>query len=370
LIVTLSEDFAMNRSRDLSSDLLPEHSAVQHEHVPKRAPRPLPLFLELVRQVSERDPALAREALSGLRAYEAAERTPRPAPMPEIARARGACLRDHGGQGQPAVLIPSLINPPRILDLDAQTSLAGVVARMSRRSLLLDWGQADERSDLSVAGHVEELLLPLLRSIGEPIALVGYCLGGTMAIATANLIECGRVVTLAAPWNFSHYPAASRSALQDMWSHSQTASRELGALPMEVLQASFWSLDPERTVKKFAEFGGLDPGSAEARRFVQLEDWANEGEPLPYPAARELIENLFDRDLSGCGEWRVGGRTVTDRLQVPFLNLTAERDRIAPAATAPAGETVGIASGHVGMIIGSARERLHDALKAFLAPCR
>jgi polyhydroxyalkanoate synthase len=200
LIVTLSEDFAMNRSRDLSSDLLPEHSAVQHEH----APRPLPLFLELIRQVSERDSELARDALSGLRSYEAAERTPRPAPMPEIARVRGACLRDHGGEGPPAVLIPSLINPPRILDLDAQTSVAGAVASMRRRSLLLDWGSADARAELSVAGHVEHLLLPLLGSVGEPVALVGYCLGGTMAIAAANLVECERVVTLAAPWNFSH----------------------------------------------------------------------------------------------------------------------------------------------------------------------
>ncbi len=277
---------------------------MQHEH----APRPLPLFLELIRQVSERDLELARDALSGLRAYEATERTPRPAPMPEIARVRGACLRDHGGEGPPAVLIPSLINPPRILDLDAQTSVAGAVARMGRRSLLLDWGSADARRELSVAGHIEHLLLPLLRSIGEPVALIGYCLGGTMAIAAANLVECERVVTLAAPWNFSHYPDASRAALQDMWRHSQAASRELGALPMEVLQASFWSLDPERTVKKFAEFGRLDPASAEAQRFVQLEDWANEGEPLPYPAARELIEDLFGRDLSGSGEWRVGGR--------------------------------------------------------------
>jgi polyhydroxyalkanoate synthase len=339
---------------------------VQHEH----APRPLPLFLELVRQVSERDPELARDALSGLRAYEAADRVPRPAPMPEIARVRGACLRDHGGEGPPAVLVPSLINPPRILDLDVQTSVAAAVASMGRRSLLLDWGSADARAELSVASHIEDLLLPLLRSVGEGVALVGYCLGGTMAIATANLVECERVVTLAAPWNFSHYPDASRAALRDMWRHSQAASRELDALPMEVLQASFWSLDLERTVKKFAQFGRLDPGSAEARRFVQLEDWANEGEPLPYPAARELIEDLFGSDVSGSGKWRVGGRAVTDQLKMPLLNLTAERDRIAPAATAPAGETIGIASGHVGMIVGSARERLHHALSAFLTPCR
>jgi polyhydroxyalkanoate synthase len=339
---------------------------VQHNH----APRPLPLFLELIRQVSERDRELARDALSGLRAYEMAERHVRPAPMPEIARVGGVCLRDHGGEGPPAVLIPSLINPPRILDLDAQTSVTAAVARMGRRSLLLDWGSADARGELSVARHIEDSLLPLLRSIGEPVALVGYCLGGTMAIAAANLIGCERVVTLAAPWNFSHYSDPSRAALRDMWRHSQAASREFGALPMEVLQASFWSLDPERTVKKFAEFGRLDPPSAEAHRFVQLEDWANEGEPLPYPAARELIEDMFDRDVSGSGEWRVGGRAVTDQLQIPLLNLTAERDRIAPAVTAPAGETIGIASGHVGMIVGSARERLHDALNAFLTPCR
>jgi polyhydroxyalkanoate synthase len=356
----------MKRSRNASNDLLPVDSALQHE----RAPRPLPLFLELVRQVSERDPELARDALAGLRAYQAAGRRPRLKPMPEIARVGGACLRDHGGSGPPAVLVPSLINPPRILDLDGEVSFAGAVAGMGRRALLLDWGDADARSGLTVAGHIEELLLPLLREIREPAALVGYCLGGTMAIAAANLTECERVATLAAPWNFALYPEPSRAALQDMWRHSEAASRDLGALPMEVLQASFWSLDPERTVKKFADFGRLDPTSPDSRRFVELEDWANQGEPLPYPSARELIEDLFGRDLPGSGEWRVGGRRVTDELQVPLLNLTAGRDRIAPATTAPRGETVGIASGHVGMIVGSARVQLHEALKAFLTPCR
>jgi poly[(R)-3-hydroxyalkanoate] polymerase subunit PhaC len=335
---------------------------VQHEH----APRPLPLFLELVRQVSERDPELARDALFGLRVYESAQRLQRPAPKPEIARAGGASLRDHGGEGPPAVLVPSLINPPRILDLDDEVSLASAVAGMGRRALLLDWGAAEARSSLSVAGHIEQLLLPLLRGIGEPVALLGYCLGGTMAIAAANLVECERIVTLAAPWNFSNYPDSSRAALQDMWRHSRAASRELRALPMEVLQASFWSLDPDRTVTKFAEFGRLDPGSAQARRFVQLEDWANEGEPLPDPAAKELIEDLFGRDVSGSGTWRVAGRTITDSLGIPAIHLLAAADRIVPPETAAAGEAIRVSAGHVGMIVGSARTQLHEALGAFL----
>jgi polyhydroxyalkanoate synthase len=320
--------------------------------------------------VSEREPELARDALAGLRAYERAPRRQRPPAKPEVARAAGASLRDHGGEGPPAVLIPSLINPPRILDLDRQVSLAAAVARMDRRALLLDWGSAGERGDLSVSGHIEHLLLPLLGQIGEPAALIGYCLGGTMAIAAANAAACERVATLAAPWRFSLYPEPSRGALQDMWTHSKVAAQGLGALPMEVLQAAFWSLDPQRTVRKFADFARLDPDGDDAARFVELEDWANEGEPLPYPAAAELIEEMFGQDRPGNGQWRLCGKAVSAAIAAPMLNLLATTDRIAPAATAPPGAAIGIAAGHVGMVVGSAREQLHAALKAFLAPCR
>src|SRR5262249_36927868 len=157
------------------------------------------------------------DALQGLRAYERAPRRPRPAQKPEVARVRGAALRDHGGEGPSAILIPSLINPPSILDLDEEVSLAGAIARMGRHVLLLDWGKGKERAELSGAGHVEEMLVPLLKEIGEPPALVGYCLGGTMGIAASNRVRVERLVTLAAPWNFGRYPDLSRAALQGMW---------------------------------------------------------------------------------------------------------------------------------------------------------
>jgi polyhydroxyalkanoate synthase len=262
--------------------------------------------------------------------------------------------------------VPSLINPPRILDLDEEVSLTAAIAGMRRRVMLLDWGQADERGDLSVAGHIESLLLPLLRSIGDPVALIGYCLGGTMAMAAANVIPVERFVTIAAPWHFACYPERSTRALRDMWLHSQAAAQSLGALPMEVLQAAFWSLDPERTVRKFADFGRLDPNSAEARRFVELEEWANEGESLPYPAAKELVESMFGADLPGCGRWAVAGCAVSDQSATPALHLTAERDVIAPPQTVALGYNVAIASGHVGMIVGSARQQLHNAIAEFL----
>ena len=360
----------MNRSKNPADSLLPQAGALQHERAlqHEHAPRPLPLFLELVRLTAERQPELARAALDGLQAYAAAQRPPPAAQRPHIAGAGPARLRDHGGEGPPAVLIPSLINPPHILDLDPEVSLANAIDGMGRRVLLLDWGEARERGELSVSGHIEHLLLPLLRQLGEPPALVGYCLGGTMAIAAANLVPAERLVTLAAPWRFRFYPEEGRASLRAMWRDAQPTAQALGALPMEVLQAAFWSLDPERTVAKFARFASFDPHGAEARRFVQLEDWANQGEPLPCAAAAELIEDLFGEDISGSGDWRICGRSITDDLPVPALHCLAARDRVAPAATAPNGDKIEIPSGHVGMIVGSSRQILHAGLSGFLDP--
>jgi polyhydroxyalkanoate synthase len=307
----------------------------------------------MVRLVGERDPETARAALEGLAKYERAARDGVRDRKPVAVQVGPAVLRDHGGSGPPAILVPSLINPPDVLDLDEDVSLASAVARMGRRSLLLDWGAARERAELDVGGHVEKLLVPLLAQLDEPPALIGYCLGGTMAIAAANLATVERVATIAAPWRFSEYPEESRKSL------------------MEVLQAAFWSLDSSRTVSKFAGFSKLDTASAEARRFVVLEDWANEGEPLPLPAARELIEDFFGANLPGKGEWTVAGRAMTDAIGVPLLNCTASKDRITPSVSAPSGTREDIPSGHVGMVVGSARGQLHSALAGFLDPaCR
>jgi polyhydroxyalkanoate synthase subunit PhaC len=356
----------MKRSRTFPASLPEAKTAVQHKRAQAHAPRPLPLFLEIVRMISQGEPELAAQALTGLAKYEAAPRQRSHPERPAVARAGPATLRDCGGDGAPAVLIPSLINPPDVLDLDRQVSLGAAIAGMGRRALLVDWGDARERETLDLGGHVSELLLALLGELDEPPVLIGYCLGGTMAIAAANFVPVERVATLAAPWRFSAYPQPARDSLEQLWAGAQNPAAQLGALPMEVLQGAFWSLDPKRTVAKFAHFAKMETNSAEARRFVTLEDWANEGEPLPFQAARELIEDLFGRDLPGSGKWRVGGAIITDRLERPLLNITAASDRIIPSASAPAGTAVPVEAGHVGMVVGSARAKLHRALAAFL----
>jgi polyhydroxyalkanoate synthase len=342
------------------SSLTPKLAAPQHK------PRPLLLFLELLRSETAAKPERMQQALAGLRRYQEAPRNAPQPPMPAVAEHLGAALRDYGGSGLPVVFVPSLINPPNILDLTEERSLLRWLAAKGHRPLLLDWGwDVAARRDLDIAGHVSDIAVPLIRTLGERAALVGYCLGGTMAIAAARPVSARGVATIAAPWRFSGYPAGARGLLAKLWRDAAPAAEHLGLLPMEALQSAFWSLDPTRTVTKFEAFADMPRESAEAGMFVTLEDWANDGPPLGAAAARELFEVFFAADTPGRGGW---GDDPAG-LPCPLLTIVSTRDRIVPAGSAAAaGERIDLAQGHVGMVIGSgAREALWTPLEAWLS---
>ena len=239
------------------------------------------------------------------------------------------------------------------------------------RPLLLDWGtpRADERN-LSIAGHIETMLLPLLDALGETVTLAGYCLGGTMALAAAALRPVRSVALIAAPWRFAAYPSDMRDALADLWHQSESTTDALGVLPMEVLQAAFWRLDPARTIAKYEALGRRAPDDLATRAFVRLEDWANDGPPLTRGAARELMLDLYLGDHTGRGQWQVGGCTIDPAaLGVPVLEIASSTDRIVPAASATGiGERIDLSLGHVGMIIGGrAQAALWEPLARWLS---
>ncbi len=337
----------------------------------QHGPRPLPLFLEMLRNETAGDGGRMTRALAGLRAYQVANREMPMPVMPARHRAGRAMLRDYGGDGRPVVFVPSLINPPGILDLSAEMSLLRWIAAQGVHAWVVDWGTpgpADRDADL--AYHVEDLLVPLLRRLAAPPILVGYCLGGTLALAAAAKTPVAGVATIAAPWHFAGYGQESRERLAAVWAAAAPISAALGLLPVEVLQAGFWKLDPARTIAKYEAFADMEPDSPPARAFVRLEDWANSGAPLPHAAARSLFEDCIAEDRPGHGQWHVGD-TIVDpaTLACPAIEFVSLTDRIVPAATA-AGLAArrDLALGHVGMIVGGrARTMLWDPLAAWIA---
>lgn len=252
------------------------------------------------------------------------------------------------------MLIPSLINPADVLNLGEQTSLMRYLAERGHDPWLVDWGApAPDDRDLDLGGHITDRLLPLLDHIDRPVILVGYCLGGTMALAAAAHREARAVATIASPWVFSAYPEEHSALIARLWAEAKPLCDRLGYVPMEVLQSGFWALDPGRTVRKYAAFADMEPGSDAHTAFLAVEDWANDGPPLTYAAARELFEDLYAADRTGAGAWTVGGRTVDPgSLSCPSLSIRSTTDRIVPAAAAPVlSEHHDSALGHVGMIV-------------------
>jgi polyhydroxyalkanoate synthase len=336
---------------------------------PQHGPRPLPLFLELLRSETATSPERRRAALAGLAAYQTAVREPHAAPVAEAARAGRARLIDYGGTGPTVVFIPSLINPPFVLDLAPANSLLRWIAAQGQRVLLVDWGTPTPGDrDQDVTAHVEQLLLPMLRTLPQPPTLVGYCIGGTIALAAAVALPVRGVALLAAPWRFAGFGDDARADIADLWRVSQPACERIGLVPVEVLQSGFWRLDPARTVAKFEALATAD--ADQLANFVRLEDWANAGAPLTLAAGRQLFERFFAADDPGAGGWAVAGHAVDPAaLTCPVVDFVSLTDRIVPAASSAGfADRREVDAGHVGMVVGGrARTLLWDPLAHWLS---
>ncbi|MFZ4689406.1 MAG: alpha/beta hydrolase [Polymorphobacter sp.] len=334
----------------------------------RRGPHPLPVFLDTVARVCGDDRARLARVLAGLRRYQAAPAAPQRSARPVAARSGGVCLRDYGGAGPVVVVVPSLINPPTVLDLAPGNSLLAGLAVRGLRPLLVDWGETEAAG---LAALVETRLVPLVAGLGVPVALLGYCLGGTLALGAAALLgdRVTRLALLATPWHFSGY-ADGRTGLADWWMQAEPVAKRLGAVPMDLLQPAFWALDPAGLAAKYERLAVLP--DADIAAFALLEDWSNTGQPLSLAAARGLAEDLFAGDASGRGTWIVGGGAVTpDRLRLPILDVIATRDKIVPPSaalsTSGTGTPLPLDAGHVGMVVGGrAPALLWDPLAAWL----
>lgn len=311
--------------------------------------------------------------LAGLEAYRAHPYR-RAVEDPKVLGRQGATrLLDYGTAkaGRPLLVIPSLVNRAYILDLDTGSSLLRFLAREGFRPILVDWGAvepAGEEADFSLSDYIAGRLdwaLDVTTALpgGRPVVL-GYCMGGLLALALAQRRagDLSGLVALATPWDFH---AGGQEPLARLAGEGLPALEPLlasqGLLPVDVVQALFTMVDPMTALRKFVAFSRLDPAGAQARRFVALEDWLNDGVALAAPVARECLGGWYGRNKPAAGRWRVAGRTVhPPALDLPALCVLPARDRIVPPASAaalaralPRAEVQSPAVGHIGMVVSA-----------------
>ena len=293
-----------------------------------------------------------------------------------------------GGQAResgapPVLVVPSLINRGYILDLAEDRSLMRWLAAEGLRPILVDWGRPgpEERAFTFtdyIAGRLEDALDAVIAETGARPLLVGYCMGGLLALALAlrRQGDLEGLALLATPWDF-HAEAGVQGALAAAALPALAPLMEAcGELPVDSIQSLFASLDPQLVARKFVAFSRLDPASPKAAAFVALEDWLNDGVPLAAPVARECLGGWYGENTPARGTWRIAGRPVDpSRLALPSLCVIPAQDRIVPPASAralaemiPGTETMTPTLGHIGMVVSAgAGERVWRALRDWLA---
>lgn len=331
------------------------------------------------RQADERFTALLA-AVDGYQRHPARRTAAEPPPIWAEGTTR---LLDYGGpSGAPAVLvIPSLVNRYYILDLAQEVSFAATLRAAGMRPLIVDWGfPGDTERSLDVGGYVDRLTRALNAATsvaGAPVGLLGYCMGGllAMALASGRPDSVAALALLATPWDFH----ADRPELARMIASAVPLLDPLldraGEASVELLQTLFYALDPLNVVRKFLSFGALQPDDPRATAFVLLEDWLNDGVPVAAPVLRECLTGWYGENRPARGCWAVAGEPVDPAgLRPPALVVVPNRDRIVPPVSAmalaeaiPGAQRMQPATGHIGMVAGRrSREDVARPVAAWL----
>ncbi len=314
---------------------------------------------------------------------------------PAVWQAGTTRLLDYGvgvSDARPILCVPSLINRGYILDLMQGQSLLRWLAapddgRTPLRPFLVDWdapGEAERRFTLTdyICGRLEAALDHVLAVTGQKPLLLGYCMGGLLALALAlrRQEDLSGLILMATPWHFHAGEAGPDSARHQGAALARLLPLQaplldaLGELPLDPVQSLFTLVDPLTALRKFQAFARMDPDSAKARAFVALEDWLNDGVPLAAPVAREALGLWYGQNTPGRGEWRVAGQVMDPAaLHLPSLCLIPATDRIVPPASACAlAEAIPGAViqtppvGHIGMVAsGAAKQAVWQPLRTW-----
>ncbi len=286
--------------------------------------------------------------------YELWRETPlyRDDDFPVIWQEEASRVFELGGEGDAVFLVPSMINRHEILHLPRSSSIANYLIGDGFKVYLLDWGLDDERSRNLNMETLQARLSNASAAIGKS-ALLGYCLGGTLAHLT-DLPNISRQVLLGAPWKFLHdqgriglfAKSLHDTPLDKIEEGIENIEAIYGVMPALYVDYIFAILNPLQFVQKFRNRGERQ----DLEKFDALEDWLNSGQNLPIGIVKTLLTSWFRDDKL----------LQIEGLDRPTLAIYGQKDHIAPPksceAIAQSGKNVQLLkhnAGHVGLLVGN-----------------
>jgi poly(3-hydroxyalkanoate) synthetase len=281
-------------------------------------------------------------------------------------------LKERKSDAPVVVAVPSLINRAYILDLFPERSLMRFLASQGTHPFLLDWNTPDdEEAGFSFDDYLEQRLIPALEmlrtELERPVTLLGYCMGGLMALSVAqarpDLVE--RLALLATPWDFhskdvAHIPLSSgaEAALENAFAGNDI-------VPAAVLHGMFYYLNPWSVHNKFRRIARNDLPAIDHQALLAREYWVNDGVPLSPKVGRTCFVEWAAQNQPAKGTWHSLGHVVApEKIDKPTFIAMPEYDQVVPPLCAkaladlmPMAEKITTPTGHVGMIVNAQAEK-------------
>jgi len=286
--------------------------------------------------------------------------------------------------GTPVLFISAPVSRYFVLDLLPGRSFVGHVASRGHDVYLLDFGEPDTATrfadlDYYVNGVVRRAMrrITALTGVDQP-AMVGYCLGGTLALLYACLHpdSVSKLALLTTsidgdvkggiPW-IAHCLGAEGESYED--------PRLVSA---ETVKSWFEMLAPgsNSAIGRSADLWARLDQPVERLRDVQtMATWVDDAVPASGRLLAELVAKFGPgRNSLMKGTAELNGVAVDpSRLAMPVLSVSAAKDAIAPpegvdviAQLVPHAQVLRLPGGHVGIVAGRTARRLWDITAEFL----
>jgi polyhydroxyalkanoate synthase len=253
---------------------------------------------------------------------------------------------DHGEwrEGEPLLLVSSLINRWYVLDLLEGQSFVEMLGTLGRPVYVVEWrppgGDANDVSlDSLCAGPLRAAVEYVCRVHGvESASIVGYSMGGTLGamFAARYPARVSRLATLCSPIRFAQGGLFTRWFSPRYLDVDQIAST-YPLIPASIVHMPFWWLRPTIKAKKLAQLARGFDKSGYLEYFLATEVWNHDNVDLARGVFRGWAGDLYQRDALVAGQLAVDGEPVDlSRITCPVLAISGADDNIVPWEAAEA----------------------------------
>ena len=232
----------------------------------------------------------------------------------------------------PLLIVPSLINSFRILDIHEDISFIDHMTRVYGDILVIDWGDFAHDPDFQTIEDVKIRLTYFVSEISkaakQPVDLMGYCMGGSLILEALDDLKTyiNKLVFLSMPYDFYAKDDSLSDMVRRVFPAIEQSLKTGSKLSEEWIQTLFAAHDTQALQKKFMRFADLEDGKKSAQ-FVAIEDWLNDTVALPPEIAQYcmqswVIENSFFKNKA--------------KISQASLCVAARKDRLVPSQSAAA----------------------------------